>query len=558
MPAGEVVTATSPATVASSSPRARRSSLADNQLALVISAVLFVCAAWPLVVVRIPPYQDLPGHLAAVTILANPDRYPELVATGFMKPNSFFFLWTLTAGRSIGFVLAAKIFAAAVLAGIAFVLPRFVLHFTDRARMVFAAPLLVPMVHNWFVSMGMLSFAASLVPSFLLLIELDRLCSKTGGRTSVSMVKATLLALLSWYLHPFPILIVGLLVFAAIVSELVIEKRGQPLRARFERIRVLAPPLIPSALLAFYIFSQHVAVTGKEMDTPEYSTLGWSLYNLWGQFFYGFTEATAVSLVPAAVLGALAFVRWRSPDARTITSALPFVALVAMYMLGPYVAFDANYIAPRFVPFFWALALVRIPSSWTTADTMAKKLLPALLYACAAIYVAGMSYDMLRLARELDDYEAGASVIPDGARLLQMNFNPRPTSKNTFTLGTAWGLYVLDRHASAIDAWANVPSMPIVYKTVPPKQLDPMMRLRFIKNAATKDGYCGARRWNGFYSGNCELMWAEEWSGFWRDVSPGFDYLLFWDPPGDVLTTIPPTFHEVLRRDRLHIYERLP
>lgn len=249
MPAGEVVTATSPATVASasSSPRARRSSLADNQLALVISAVLFVCAAWPLAVVRIPPYQDLPGHLAAVTILANPDRYPELVATGFMKPNSFFFLWTLTVGRSIGFVLAAKIFAAAVLAGIAFVLPRFVLHFTDRARMVFAVPLLVPMVHNWFVSMGMLSFAASLTPSLLLLIELDRLCSKTGGRTSLSMVKATLLALLSWYLHPFPILIVGLLVFAAIVSELVIEKRGQPLRARFERIRVLAPPLIPSA-----------------------------------------------------------------------------------------------------------------------------------------------------------------------------------------------------------------------------------------------------------------------------------------------------------------------
>src|SRR4051812_18476209 len=91
-------------------PRRREHALGDRQLALVIGGVLFVLVGWPLFFLRIPPYQDLPGHLAAVTILANPEKYPEFIPTGFLKPNSLFFLWTLLVGRSIGFVAAAKVF----------------------------------------------------------------------------------------------------------------------------------------------------------------------------------------------------------------------------------------------------------------------------------------------------------------------------------------------------------------------------------------------------------------------------------------------------------------
>ena len=64
-----------------------RVQLGDRPLALLIGVGLFLAVAWPLCFLRIPPYQDLPGHLAAVTILANPDKYPEFVPTGFLKPN---------------------------------------------------------------------------------------------------------------------------------------------------------------------------------------------------------------------------------------------------------------------------------------------------------------------------------------------------------------------------------------------------------------------------------------------------------------------------------------
>jgi hypothetical protein len=250
--------------------------MSDRRLAAAVGAVMFVAVAWPILLLRIPPYQDLPGHLAAVTVLANPDQYPNLLPTGFLKPNSFFFLWTLNAGRALGFVLAAKMYVLAILAANAFVLPRFVLHFTDRKRMLLAAPLLVPMVHNWFVSMGMLNFAASVPVAALVLVALDR---KKGAA-------AALLAVLSWYLHPSPVMIIGMMVVAAIAVA----------PSRVELARAWLLPLVPAGLLAIAVLGRHVAVAGPKMDHPVYSTTGWALYNLWSQWFYGYTEATAVTL----------------------------------------------------------------------------------------------------------------------------------------------------------------------------------------------------------------------------------------------------------------------
>ena len=54
------------------------SRLTDSQLALVISGVLLLVGAWPLALTDIPPYQDLPNHLATVVVIENPARFgPE-------------------------------------------------------------------------------------------------------------------------------------------------------------------------------------------------------------------------------------------------------------------------------------------------------------------------------------------------------------------------------------------------------------------------------------------------------------------------------------------------
>jgi hypothetical protein len=46
--------------------------LTDAQLALAVSVTLFAVTAWPLLLVEVPPYQDLPNHLAAATIINHP------------------------------------------------------------------------------------------------------------------------------------------------------------------------------------------------------------------------------------------------------------------------------------------------------------------------------------------------------------------------------------------------------------------------------------------------------------------------------------------------------
>jgi hypothetical protein len=527
-------------------PKSARLRWTDRQLALLIGAGLFAFVAWPLLFLHIPPYQDLPGHLAAVAILANPEKYPEFIATGFLKPNSLLFLWTLNIGRHIGFVLAAKLFTLAVLATTAFVLPRFVLHFTDRKRMLLATPLLVPMVHNWFVSMGMLNFAASIPVALLLLVALDQTISAPREKRAALRTKAAGLALVSWYLHPFPVMTVGLMVVSAAGAEL-LESRGKPLRERFGLASATLPSLVPPALMATFVFVRHVAAAAPKMEAPVFSSIQWALYNLWSQWMYGFTELTAVSIVPALVLAIAAAIRWR--EGRALLGPAPLIVLALAYMLGPYVAFDANYITPRLVPFLWAAALVRLPARLPRP-------LVAALGVSAAVYLVGMPIDLFRLSRELDDFAAGTHAVPDGARLLSLNFNARVTSKNTFSLGTAWGIYVLERHTSAVDAWANVPSMPIMLRQPLPPQLEPMARLRFIRDTRTRAVFCADRQSKRMVTLNCEELWRDEWDLFWRDALPGFDYLLLWDPPGEVMETVPPVFQESFAQGRLHILTR--
>src|SRR5688572_15879775 len=65
--------------------RLRKLSLArltDRQLTWLLGAVLFVVGAWPLALTEVPPYQDLPNHLATLTVIENLSSYPEYVFNG--------------------------------------------------------------------------------------------------------------------------------------------------------------------------------------------------------------------------------------------------------------------------------------------------------------------------------------------------------------------------------------------------------------------------------------------------------------------------------------------
>jgi len=217
--------------------------LSDQRLSLAIGAVLFALSAWPLALVELPPLQDLPNHLAAVTIISNPEHYPEFVANGFLKTNAALFGWLCLVGKVVGVNAAARLFALLVLGLNAVVLPQFILHFTNRRRLMVASFFIWPAVHNWFVSMGMLDFALGVPLSLLLLILADR--QRLAETWKVRLVNGALMSALSlatWYAHVFTLMVAFMLLFIHAM-----ERRSWRERA-LETLRIFTP-VLPAILL---------------------------------------------------------------------------------------------------------------------------------------------------------------------------------------------------------------------------------------------------------------------------------------------------------------------
>src|SRR5262245_49216166 len=122
----------------------RRLELSDRALWLAIGAALFVISAWPLLLVELPPFQDLPNHVASAYIARHLEIYPEYVVNGFWKSNAALDMW-LRLWPEDDLLLGARLFVAIVLAANAFVLPWFVLRVSGRQVMVAASLLVWPL-----------------------------------------------------------------------------------------------------------------------------------------------------------------------------------------------------------------------------------------------------------------------------------------------------------------------------------------------------------------------------------------------------------------------------
>jgi hypothetical protein len=521
--------------------------LGHHALAAAIGAALFVAVAWPLLLLDVPPYQDLPGHLATVQILAHPERYPDIVSNGFFKTNAAFIAFTFFVGKLVGIKAAARLFCAVTLAALAFALPRFVLELggggeAGRRKMVVASLFFLPMVHCWWVSMGMLNFALGLALALETLVRLERQRrAPSAGRAAA----AALFAVLTWYAHNLPLLVVGLLVVVHVLLR-------PSWKERIAAARTLVGPLVPVALLMAAVTAVNVFNPGKYLhigdESFSWEAPVWILYDLWARFFYGFTPLSATSLVLAAALAALALRRAREdvPFFSPLAWALPLLFVVFV----PYMLPTWGYVNVRFIPFVWFGALVRVPERLPRALAVG-------LAAAAALYAAGMAVDLFRLERDQREFLAGALAVPEGARLLTLNFDPRPTSKNTWSLQNASGLYVVERFTSPQDVWAHSSQMPIVYREDPGYYGDWSKIRRFVSTMATKSGYCARDAADGLPAGGCEDEWRAKWAAFWSGATPRFDHVLLWSAPADVDETIPAAYRETFRAGRLRVLERV-
>ncbi|MCL2723907.1 MAG: hypothetical protein FWD69_05660 [Polyangiaceae bacterium] len=518
------------------------SRLSDQRLAWLIGTVLFVVCAWPLALVQVPPLQDLPNHLAAVTVIEHPSQYPEFVFNGFFKTNAALFAWLFVVGKITGLDMAARLFALVVLAGNAFSLPRFVLAITGcRRRMLVASLFIWPMVHNWFFSMGMLDFAAAIPLSLELLMALDR---QRHAPTVKNGLYITALGIVTWYAHVFPLLIVHMLV--------AIEAALKPTwKERLANARAMVVPLVPVTLLVTASLYQQMSDAVGPMTgfIDHKKTLPpWELcYNMWAEWLWGFSKKEASSIVPCLVLAAIGI--WRRKESPAFFSPVALGALTLLYCFLPYIMTNWFHVNSRVIPYLWIALLLRVP------DTIPRKL-SILLGVSAVVYSAGLGADYTLLERERQEFTAGISAVPEGARLLPLLFKHKEPGANTRAIMHAWGYYVTEKLTAAPLLFAHSHSFPVMYSTPPPVRFNQLMLDGFAPSMAQPGSICRNMLDGGVTVDNCEGVYDAAWREFWNDAVPRYDHLLIWDVTPEARAHIPSTYALVFEQGRLQIYKR--
>jgi hypothetical protein len=524
--------------------RTALASLSDARLAMLLGVALFALSAWPLAFVEVPPFQDLPNHMAAVEVMNQPKLYPELVFNGWFKTNTALFAWLFFAGKVFGLKLAAKLFSLLVLASTALVLPRFVLELTgDRRRMTVSCLFVWPFVHNWFVCMGMLDFAFAIPLAMAMLIAMHR-HERAPHSTWRGAAIITAFGVLTWSAHVFCLLVV--LMLAAI--HVIVQRGGAARIATLKRLAV--PLLVPSALAIMSVIVQATDPVGPMTGNMKLQTLlpPWELvYNMWAEWFWSFTKLTLTTLVP---MFALTYYGWKNRrESPPYFSGLAIAVLVVLYVFGPYTATNWFHVNSRFVPFFWLGLALRLP-------TRIPKKLAAALGAAAAVAIVGLGVDYVRLDRERQMFTAGMAYVPERARLLPLIFRGKLTSDNTASLLHAWGYYVVEKHTSAPLLFAHSQSFPVMYREPPPTRFNHLVLENFAPTMKSPEWLCGSWQSGGVVLNDCQRTFNDRWAEFWQDATPRFDHVLMWDASPAALALVPSDYELVFHQDRLMIYAR--
>ena len=522
---------------------ARLGGLSDFRLVSVFAALLFLLAAWPLLLVTLPPFQDLPNHVATAHIIAHPDLYPQYVFNGFFKSNGLLTLclaaWTSLAGDH-GLFAAARAFTAVVLAVNAVAWPLFVLRLAGRRHVASAALLVWPLVHGFFVVMGMLNFAFAFGLSLILLAVLER------QRADPTVVRGSVIAALAgllWFAHPLPLAVVG-----ALVALHALRAPGWP--ARLAAARGLLLPLVPAVVLSAVAAERHLV---KDAHTTASTALSFSYLNpfemvehLWLDASGALTRWGSMTIVPLALLACFAW-RRRAVE-RAFFSRAALAALAAGYVALPETLSNWSYFHCRLVPFLWAGLALRLPARLPRAVT-------GVLITCALAFSVVTGVDYVRLARDQAAFSAGIDAVPARATLLPLLFRKSATSDFTESLTHAWADYVIAKDTSAPLVFAVERSYPITYRVFPPRALIPPALESFAERSGTPARLCQAM---GQPSSDptCGAAWRAMWADFWRQAAPRFTHVLAWGMTDQARALVPSAYRRTFQAGPLEIFAR--
>ena len=498
-------------------------------------------AAWPLLLVDLPPFQDLPHHVATSHIIAHPDVYPQYLFNGFLKSNSLLTLWLYVVG-SHGLFGAARGFTAIVLAMNALALPLFVLHFAGRRSLLVATLFVWPLVHGFFVSMGMLNFVFAFALSLILLTVIDR------QRERPTLMRGFGIAGMSgvlWYAHPFPLAVVVGLVALHVATRSTWQAR---IRASLE----LLLPLAATALLALVTAHHHLVKVERSSAVASlayyYLDPSAIFSHLWLDASGALTRWGSMTVVPALLLPYFVWKQRQKQEARPFLSVPGMAALAVAYAALPMMLSNWWYLHCRLVPFMWAGLALRLPSTLP-------RWVAVVLVACALSFSTVMGIDYVRLDHDRAAFTAGIEAVPARATLLPLMFEKSKTSHFTASLTHAWGYYAIAKDTSAPLVYAMERSYPIIYRDFPPGVLIQPAIDKFAELYATPAEVCKILGQFPINSA-CTTVWRELWNAFWREAEPRFSHLLTWAIPREARPMIPESYHRIFAAGELEIYAR--
>ena len=511
----------------------------DARLTSLVALALFVLAAWPLLLVDLPPFQDLPNHVATAHIIAHPDLYPQFGFNGLFKSNALLTLWFHLVGGH-GLFGAARAFVAIVLAVNAIALPVFVRHFCGRRAMLVAGLFGWPLVHSFSVVMGFLNFALAFGLSLILLTVIDRQRERPTPARGLGIAA---LSCLIWYAHPFPLMIVGALVGLHAATR-------PDWRTRVAAAVALLAPLAPAGLLALVAARQHMV---KVAGAPTATGLLFSFLNPWEIVLHLWTDVSgaltrwgSMTIVPALLLPLFAWRQRRAERPFYSTTALTILAVA--YVALPVMLSNWWHLNCRLVPFLWAGLLLRLPVTLPRPVTVG-------LAACALAFSAVTGIDYVRLDRDRAEFTAGIDAVPPRATLLPLLFKRSKTSDFNASLMHAWGYYTVAKDTSAPLVFGVERSYPITYREFPPRALIAPALDRFAELSATPAKVCKQLRQFPIDAA-CEAAWRDVWAAFWQQAEPRFTHVLTWAIPPEARPLIPPRYRRVFAAGDLEIYAR--
>ncbi|HEY1960030.1 MAG TPA: hypothetical protein VGH28_30685 [Polyangiaceae bacterium] len=514
----------------------------DRTLALLCAAAVFVLVAWPLLLVEVPPYQDVANHLAVSTVADHPADYPEFVFTGYWKTNAAFFAWEHFVGHAVGALVAIRLFSALVLAASALAFTRLLLVLRGRDELLVGTLFLAPMVHSFCICLGLLDFSLGFALAVWLLAQM---IEQQRAPTATRAAGIALTSVAIWYAHPIPLFLAGVLVLVEIAVT--------AFRSRDEAKRTFVwcglPATAGALLMAWSVLGQLLGPATVHLRSyPSIWLAPWDLVqNLWVQYFLAFTPRSASSIVPCV---ALAVIAWRARRERhAFFGPAAFGVLAALYATVPYVLSFWAFANTRVEPFLWTAALVRVPSR------VPRWLARALAFAALA-YSISLGVDFVRLDRDRREFVAGIPAVPEHAKLLPLIFDTKGASVSTRPLSHTWGYYVEAKQVAAPRLFATSRMFGVAYREAPDPQLEQVALEHFTGAMRDPTAFCDLLEGAGIHASDCTQRWRDAWADFWKDVEPKFDWLLLWDTPAVTMTVIPPEYREVFARGHLRIMHR--